>query len=321
MRIGICVSTFRRPEQLANLLDALAALEFETSPVPRVDVVVVNNDPETSVEPVLDQARAKLGDRLHGQEEPRRGIPQSRNRALRKSLSLGADYLAFLDDDEWPDPDWLEQLIKAARLHDAALVQGRVIPKFISTPPAWVVNSGLFDGGRDELKLARGQALTYAATNNLLVRADVVGTVGGFDEWWGTQGGDDTEFTLRASRYGFSIVWWPDAVVHEWIAPDRMTRRWIFRRGFRSGNTYGLISRRLSGSWGSNTLLLLFSVLMLLVAILKLPWGLVQAMVRGQLPAILSIRELCYAVGHLVGALSFKYREYEQPFIDADFHG
>jgi succinoglycan biosynthesis protein ExoM len=316
LHIGICVSTYRRPEQLAYLLDAIAALHFEAVPAPRFDVVVVNNDAESSVEHVLDRARMKLGDRLHGLEEPKRGIPQSRNRALQKARSLGADYLAFLDDDEWPEPDWLEQLIKGAQLHDAALVQGMVIPTFMTSPPSWVVDSGLFDGGRDELKLVKGQALTYAATNNLLVRADVVAKVGGFDEWWGTQGGDDTEFTLRASRYGFSIVWWPDAVVHEWIAPDRMTRRWIFRRGFRSGNTYGLMCRRLTGSWGSNTLLLLFSVLMSLVGIVKVPLG----VVRGQVPAIVSIRELCYAVGHLVGALSFKYREYERPFVDSDFH-
>jgi succinoglycan biosynthesis protein ExoM len=316
LRVGICVSTFRRPQQLAALLDAIAGLRFSRDPAPQVDVVVVNNDTGTNIAPVLDTARTKLGDRLHGLEEPRRGIPQARNCAMHHALSLGADYVAFLDDDEWPDPDWLEKLIEGALLNEAALVQGRVVPEYVVTPPSWAQQAGLFDGGRDEKNLVRGQALTYAATNNLLVRADVVRAVGSFDEWWGTQGGDDTEFTLRASRYGFSIVWWPEAIVHEWIAPDRMTRRWIIRRGFRSGNTYGLICNRLGGSWGSNCLLGLFSVLMLLVGIIKLPWG----VLRGKVGAIIAVRELSYAIGNMVGALNLKYREYERPFVGGDFN-
>lgn len=315
MRVGICVCTFRRPEQLATLLAAIAALDFSSDSAPQFDVVVVNNDVGTSVAPVLDQARTKLGDRLHGLEEPRRGIPQARNCGLRHALSLGADYVAFLDDDEWPDPNWLEKLLEGAVVNDAALVQGSVLPEYIASPPAWVREAGLFDGGRDERSLVKGQALTYAATNNLLVRADVVRAVGSFDDWWGTQGGDDTEFTLRAARFGFRIVWWPEAIVHEWIAPDRMTLRWIFRRGFRSGNTYGLICRRLSRSWGSICLLFLFSIVMVLVAIIKLPWRLL----RGKIPAILAVRKLCYAVGNLVGVLMLTYREYEMPFVGSDF--
>lgn len=315
MRVGVCVNTFRRPEQLATLLEAIAALRFSSDPAPLLDVVVVNNDVGTSIEPVLNKARIKLGGSLHGLEEPRRGIPQARNCGLRHALSLGADFVAFLDDDEWPDPDWLEQLLEGAVINDAALVQGRVIPEYIATPPAWVKEAGLFDGGRDEKSLVKGQTLSYAATNNLLVRVDVIRAVGAFDEWWGTQGGDDTEFTLRASRFGFRIAWWPDAIVHEWIAPDRMTLRWIFRRGFRSGNTYGLICRRLSGSWGSNCLLFLLAFLMLMVAIIKLP----LLLWRGKVRAILAIRELCYAAGYPVGLLRLTYREYETPLVGSDF--
>jgi GT2 family glycosyltransferase len=315
LRVGICISTFRRPEQLATLLDAVAELRFSRHPDSRVDVIVVNNDVERSIAPVLDKARTRLGNRLHGLEEPRRGIPQARNCALRHALSLGADYVAFLDDDEWPDPCWLDNLLEGAVLHEAALVQGRVVAEYMAGPPAWMREAGLFDGGRDESNLVKGQSLTYAATNNLLVRADVIRAIGSFDEWWGTQGGDDTEFTLRASRYGFSIVWWPEAVVHEWIAPDRMTCRWIFRRAFRSGNTYGLICSRLSGSWGSNFLLSLFSILMVLVAIVKMPWGLA----RGRIASVMAARELFYAAGNIVGALDFKYREYEKPFVGSDF--
>jgi len=290
-------------------------LRFSSDPAPLVDVVVVNNDVGTSIAFVLDKARVKLGDRLHGLEEPRRGIPQARNCGLRHALSLGADYVAFLDDDEWPDPDWLDKLLEGAVMHDAALVQGRVIPEYMINPPPWALEAGLFDGGRDEKSLVKGQVLTYAATNNLLVRADVVRTVGSFDEWWGTQGGDDTEFTLRATRFGFRIAWWPEAIVHEWIAPDRMTLRWIFRRGFRSGNTYGLICRRLSSSWSSICLLFLFAILMLLFAIIKLPWRLAQ----GKIAAILATRELCYTIGYLVGVLKLTYREYETPLVGSDF--
>jgi hypothetical protein len=71
----------------------------------------------------------------------------------------------------------------------------------------------------------------------------------------------------------------------------------------------------LSGSWGSNFLLSLFSILMVLVAIVKMPWGLA----RGRIASVMAARELFYAAGNIVGALDFKYREYEKPFVGSDF--
>jgi GT2 family glycosyltransferase len=315
VRVGICINTFRRHEQLATLLAAIGRLRFSRVERPDVDVVVVNNDVETGVGEVLEAARATLWFPLHGLDEPQRGIPQARNRGVRHAFALGADCVALLDDDEWPEPDWLDHLLDGARQTGADLIQGRVVPEFLHPPPAWALAWATFDVGRDESSMTTGQSLGHASTNNLLIRREVFERVGFFDEWWETQGGDDTEFTLRAARYGLRIAWWPAAIAHEWIPRTRTTLRWVLRRAFRSGNTYGLICRRLSGTGQSHAFLLAVALIEVMFAAFRFPWPLIG----GRSAAIRTLRTLCYALGNLGGVLQFKYREHLHPNVGRDY--
>ena len=111
--ISVCVCTYRRPQLLRSLLDALAAQE--TGGGFDVDVVVVDNDPEASAAPVVEDvaARASLPIRYH--HEPVRNISLTRNRAVEFA---SGNLIAFIDDDECPAPDWLHCL------HDMLVATG-----------------------------------------------------------------------------------------------------------------------------------------------------------------------------------------------------
>ena len=52
----------------------------------------------------------------------------------------------MLDDDEYPDPHWLSEMIRVAQHHNADIVGGPVFPVF-DTPDHWLAKSGLLCAG------------------------------------------------------------------------------------------------------------------------------------------------------------------------------
>ena len=122
----ICVTTYRRPVGLARLLDALAHVEVPAGW--SFDVVVVDNDPEASARPVVEDAPERGGMAARYVLEPERGIAQVRNRALQECAS--APWIAFIDDDEWPEPSWWRRLVEVQARTGADVVLGPSEPVF-----------------------------------------------------------------------------------------------------------------------------------------------------------------------------------------------
>jgi glycosyltransferase involved in cell wall biosynthesis len=68
--------------------------------------------------------------------EPERNIALARNRALENARG---DFIAFIDDDEFPAHNWLANLLTTLEKHAADGVLGPVRPFFDTPPPAWLV--------------------------------------------------------------------------------------------------------------------------------------------------------------------------------------
>lgn len=238
MKIDVCVITYRRPEGLLRLLGGIQQQRLH-EPAPEVRVVVVDNDPEGSAEAICEEARGWLDVDLLYVVEKRRGIPQARNRAL--SVSMGhADFVAFVDDDEVPEADWLAELADVQRIHEADAVYGPVVPLFESPPASWIERGGFFDRARHET----GARLHYAYTNNVLVSTRALSSLDRlFDERMALTGSSDTELFERFARRGHRIVWSDDAVVVEHVPASRVNLRWIVQRQFRVGTASVIIDR------------------------------------------------------------------------------
>lgn len=243
MQIAICVVTYRRPKMLGGLLEGLSRLTFR-GPMPDLEVVVADNDAEGSARGVCEAWRPRLPWPLRYCLEPRRGIPHARNAALR-AAGDAVDFIAFIDDDEVPDPAWLDELLRVQLAHEADVVTGPVLVRFMDGVPPWVKDGGLFQRRRHPT----GERLTCAATGNVLVRRRVFTGIGsGFDERFALTGGEDARFFLRVSDAGFTIVWADEAVVHEWIAPARVSAQRLLLRSYQlaAGNCAIALERRRS---------------------------------------------------------------------------
>ncbi len=106
--ISICIVTFRRNEMLERLLRRIAIQD--TAGLFDFSVVVVDNDPHGPAREMVARLTSELAIELAYGVETEGTIPAARNRAL--ALSRG-EYIAIVDDDEFPPPNWLVTMYRA----------------------------------------------------------------------------------------------------------------------------------------------------------------------------------------------------------------
>lgn len=228
--LAICVVTYRRPKQLARLLDSLRKLNPLEQTHTRL--VVVDNDPEESARSAVNEFATISPFAVSYHVESRPGIVAARNTAIRESGQV--DFIGFIDDDDEAEHNWLGELLRVQRLYKADFVAGPTCPRFEVSPPAWILRGQFFHPRANPT----GTKVPSAATSNLLLRAGLKKEIGElFDERFGKSGGSDQFLTMKAVRLGYSIVWADAARVWEWIPPSRTKLSWLVRRTLRTSNT------------------------------------------------------------------------------------
>ncbi|MCL2454950.1 MAG: glycosyltransferase [Micrococcales bacterium] len=224
----VAVVTYRRPRSLAVALAGVRAQDVPDGV--EVDLVVVDNDPERSAEPVADAAGARYA------SEPRPGLAAVRNAAL--DAAGGATLLQLIDDDEEPTEGWLLAMVRCWRTHGSAAVAGPLVRLLPEDTAPWVVASGFFDTPSH----ADGALRHGASTSNLLLDLAQVRRAGvRFDQRFAFSGGEDTMFTHELVLEGGEIRWCADGVVVESQPEERATRAWVLARARRTANSWARV--------------------------------------------------------------------------------
>ncbi len=248
MIVDLCICTVDRGAFLGECLDAVGAMDRTTVAGHEVRLVIVVNGSERRA---VDRVRgmvAATGLAATAVFEPERGIPFARNRAVETALAQGAEAVAFIDDDDIPDPDWLGELIEVASRTGADLVLGRWRPPAdLELPP--VLQGVRFFKEPDPDAINRYGLPAWGGTYNVLIRAGVIlrlfdpeGRL--FDPAFTSTGGSDTDLFVRAARAGAIVEVAPrSTVVRRW-EPERISVRGVMRRAFRLGVTQAMIDRR-----------------------------------------------------------------------------
>lgn len=226
--ITVCLCTFKRPVMLKRLLDKLAVLE--TDGAFTFSISVADNDAGRSAEPVVAAFASKSPLTVHYSCEPVQNIALARNRAIAKAEG---DYIAFIDDDEFPDPGWLRGMLRACQSEGVSGVLGPVRPYFESPPPGWVVKGGFCE--RPECPTGTTLDWNECRTGNVLFKQSIIsGLTGPFDPAFGT-GGEDKEFFRIMMEHGHRFIWCNEAVVFEEVPPERLTRNYMWQRALLRG--------------------------------------------------------------------------------------
>lgn len=225
--IGVCVCTYKRPELLRRTLEKLAIQE--TGRRFTYSITVVDNDDAGSAEAVVSGMAAKSPVPVTYCIERVRGICAARNTAIERSTG---NFVAFIDDDEFPESCWLSRLFETIEKHDVAGVLGPVESYFDEKPPDWVIECGFFNRPRHPTGFVIDGA--EGRTGNVLLRRRLFsGVEAPFDPKF--HRGGDTDFFRRMVQQGHTFIWCDEAVVYEVVPPVRWTRSFMLRRALLRG--------------------------------------------------------------------------------------
>lgn len=239
MKVSVCIPTFRRPEMLEICINSILKQNLieET-----YEIIVVDNDPQMSARLCVNQIRKKSGNvRYITESQP--NISIARNRAVEEA---SGELLAFIDDDEFPDRDWLTNLVFEIEKTNTDGVLGPVLPVFLGNPPNWITASGLYDRKRFKTgsKLVDSR---YMRTGNVLFKKEILLSRNpAFDPELGTTGGEDVDFFNYALNRGHNFIWCDNAIVHEQIPEDRQNKKYQINRACFRGTVAAKYSHLIS---------------------------------------------------------------------------
>lgn len=304
IEVAICVVTYLRPIGLARCLESLAGLRFTEDRDVQPKIIVVDNDAAGSARAVVEQVAGSLPWPVRYEVEPQRGATFALNRAV--ALVGGCDYVALVDDDEFVEPAWLDELVRAQRRFAADVVTGPVLPVFEAAVPAWITKGRFFARGR----YATGTPLGFARTGNALLPCRVLDRVAGpFDARFALTGGYDTFFFKQLARSGARLVWCDEAIVHEAVPQTRANLRWILQRGYRVGNTTALCERAMPAALRRPARAVWKDALVQIVtSLVKFP----PSLLAGRAQVARRLREVAIGWGMVRGLLGRRYEEYRR---------
>ena len=226
--ITVVVCTRERPGALARCLDSLL-----TQAYPDFKILVVDNAPVSSATAEVVRAAARRGPVAY-LAEPKAGLSFARNAAVK---AAPGEILAWIDDDEYADVNWLAEVARAFADHpDADVVSGVIVPAELETrAQIWFEQFGGHSKGRgfraDKFSPASAHIQSplyplppFGTGANMTFKPGVLEKIGGWDTALGAgtpaMGSEDTLAFTQVLIGGGTIVYQPAAVTHHYHRRD-----------------------------------------------------------------------------------------------------
>ncbi|WP_289019458.1 glycosyltransferase family 2 protein [uncultured Ornithinimicrobium sp.] len=239
---SVVIPTYNRVDYIATCLD-----HVQRQTVPPVEVIVVDASPDDATQRVVEGYPAVTYIRSpHG----RGTTATSRSIGLERSTG---QVVVYLDDDAYPAPSWLAELLRRYGPSDVAGVGGRT------------------DNGRphEELEgldkigklLPNGQLTgNFAARSagdvevdhllgaNMSMRRDVIEELGGIRDFYpGTCLREESDIALRARAAGYRLIYTPEAVVRHVGGTYARGRRFDLRYEYFGARNHAVLLRTAVG--------------------------------------------------------------------------
>ncbi len=229
--VSVVVPTHDRAAYLAVALDSLNAQDIEAP----YEVIVVDDGSADNTLTVTRRAGARYIRLSHA-----RGVNAARNEGARVASS---GLIAFVDDDVYAPPGWLNALVEGAAEYPEAEAFGGPIRARLEGPAPRACGRELppittLDLGPED----REAQLVWSA--NMLVRRSAIGRVGEFDETLPT-GGDEEEWLRRLRANGGKVMYIAAAGLdHRRVGDDARLRSLMRSAYFRGRNLRAYDERR-----------------------------------------------------------------------------
>ena len=207
MNVSIIINTLNRGHTLENTIKSLFYLAYKYD----YEVIIVDGNSTDNTAEILNKYKSyiKIGNC------PCANLSMSRNIGIAMADS---NYIAFIDDDAIPEPEWLTNIMKKFDSEDVAAVGGPVYNSYGINFQTRRIVSNRFGDSYSKFKLPihsfpHSFEFYGVIGCNSIFRKDYVLKVGGFNEQY-DYFLDETELCSRLIDYGYRIEYSEDAFVH-----------------------------------------------------------------------------------------------------------
>jgi GT2 family glycosyltransferase len=230
-RISVVVCSYNGSRTIRDTLEGLARVDY-----PDFEVIVVDDGSTDAVSAIASEYDVRLI------RTENRGLSSARNTGCNAATG---DIVAYVDDDAWPDPDWLRYLALQYRRGDLVGVGGPNLPPPGDGPIADCVANA--PGGPVHV-LLDDRLAEHIPGCNMSFRRDALLAVGGFDPVYRVAG-DDVDLCWRLQARGGRIGFAPAAVV--WHHRRNSVRTyWRQQKGY--GKAEALLERKWPERYNAN---------------------------------------------------------------------
>jgi glycosyltransferase involved in cell wall biosynthesis len=193
--ISVLVCSRNGGSTIRDTMEGLLKIDY-----PSYEVIVVNDGSTDNLPEIVMEYPFRLIN------TPNRGLSSARNTAM---LNARGEIVAYIDDDAYPDPQWLRYLAYAYHSSTHAAIGGPNIAPDDDGPIATCVAHA--PGGPVHV-LVTDEIAEHIPGCNMSFRRDVLLEVGGFDPVY-RQAGDDVDICWRIQLTGRTIGFHPSAFV------------------------------------------------------------------------------------------------------------
>lgn len=240
MKISVVVCTYNRA---ALLSQAITSLENISYPIESFEIIIVDNNSTDSTKSIVQKHKGESSCNIRYIFENCQGLSFARNKGI---MSAKGEIVVFVDDDIEPAPDWLNEIISGFDSPEIVAVGGPIRPLWPREKPDWLLDSMLEPLTISEFPKAAllGEFIypdiPFGA--NMAFRREIFEKIGLFATELGRKGNsllsnEDVELFHRIQRLGLKVRFSPNAVIYHKIDPNRLTRRWFYRRYYWQGRS------------------------------------------------------------------------------------
>jgi GT2 family glycosyltransferase len=217
-KVFILILNWNGLEHIIECLESLKKITY-----PNYEVIVIDNNSEGNDVEVLKE---KYGDYIHIIENNKNyGFAEGNNIGMRFALGKTADYILVLNIDTVVDPEFLSELVKASEKDERIGIVQPQIYSYYQPDKLDYHENGLLDWAtfylgmpRIRLLLGKGQfeRVRYLQCISLgcaLIKRRVLESVGLLDPVYFIGGYDNLDFSHRATKSGFKLLYLPTSKI------------------------------------------------------------------------------------------------------------
>lgn len=223
-RVSLFVCSYNGARTIRKTLTELSRLNY-----PDYEIVVVNDGSKDTTPQIAKEFNVRLVSTIN------RGLSVARNEAMQDEA---ADIVVYIDDDAYPDPDWLKYIVYTFLTSDVMAVGG---PNLLPLESGIIANCvGNAPGGPTHV-LIDDRIAEHIPGCNMAFRKAALKAIGGFDAQF-RSAGDDVDVCWRIQRMGWRIGYHPSAFVWH-------SRRNEIKTYWKQQNGYGKAEALLEDKW------------------------------------------------------------------------